>query len=174
MSLTLKQFTGVGGNGLGLILVWSQTLRYNIYSLSALFHDRMASLKKPLPMLLESGMQGLQTKAKYKSTFRFSWSRQIPSIHLSGKSCIFTYIFFLQVVPENREEIETNIRTALGTVCDPDDVEVDLKNAVSNLDLGFQVQIFSKMLVVVSNKHLLISYFTNKLKITKRRSPGWW
>ena len=45
----------------------------------------------------------------------------------------------VQVVPENREEIETNIRTALGSVCDPDNVEVDLKNAVSNLDMGFQL-----------------------------------
>ena len=52
---------------------------------------------------------------------------------------LLTNIYVYKVVPENREEIETNIRTALSTVCDPDDVEVDLKNAVSNLDMGFQV-----------------------------------
>ena len=56
----------------------------------------------------------------------------------------------VQVVPENREEIETNIRTALGSVCDPDNVEVDLKNAVSNLDMGFQLW---NILEYIGTKH---------------------
>ena len=45
-----------------------------------------------------------------------------------------------EVVPENREVIESSIRSSLNTVCSPDSVEVDLKNAVTKLNIpGFHV-----------------------------------
>ena len=45
----------------------------------------------------------------------------------------------IQIVSENVKEIETTIRGSVNTILDNDQVEVDLKNAVSDLDINWSV-----------------------------------
>ena len=44
-----------------------------------------------------------------------------------------------QIVSENVKEIESSIRGSVNTILDNDQVEVDLKNAVSGLDINWSV-----------------------------------
>ena len=43
------------------------------------------------------------------------------------------------MVSENVKEIESSIRGTVKTIVDPDQVEVDLKNSVSNLNINWSV-----------------------------------
>ena len=45
----------------------------------------------------------------------------------------------IQIVSENVKEIESSIRGSVNTILDNDQVEVDLKNAVSGLDINWSV-----------------------------------
>ena len=45
----------------------------------------------------------------------------------------------IQIVSENVKEIESSIRGSVSTLLDTDQVEVDLKNAVSGLDINWSV-----------------------------------
>ena len=45
----------------------------------------------------------------------------------------------MQIVSGNVKEIESSIRGSVTTILDTDQVEVDLKNAVSDLDINWSV-----------------------------------
>ena len=45
----------------------------------------------------------------------------------------------IKIVSENVKEIESSIRGSVNTILDNDQVEVDLKNAVSGLDINWSV-----------------------------------
>ena len=45
----------------------------------------------------------------------------------------------IQIVSENVKEIDSTIRGSVNTILDNDQVEVDLKNAVSGLDINWSV-----------------------------------